>query len=62
MFEEYKDIVTFSDLQKMLHIRRNKAYQLLSSGKIKARKTNGKTGKYIIPKYSVIEYVESKNS
>jgi hypothetical protein len=56
MFERYGDIVSFSDMCTMLRIGRNSAYKLLSTNQIQARRMND-TGKYIIPKKSVIDYV-----
>lgn len=55
MFDNYKDVVTVSQLMEMLNIGRNKAYNLLNSGKIKAKKDD--TGYWIIVKQSVIDYV-----
>lgn len=57
MFNEYQDVVTVEDLQKMLHIGRSAAYELLKNGKIKTLKI-GK--KYIIPKSSVIDFLNKK--
>lgn len=57
MFNEYQDVVTVEDLQKMLHIGRSAAYELLKNGKIKTLKI-GK--KYIIPKSSVIDFLNIK--
>ncbi|MDL2238282.1 helix-turn-helix domain-containing protein [Christensenellaceae bacterium OttesenSCG-928-K19] len=56
MFEQYPDIVTVCELQKMLRIGRNKAYDLLKQGLIVAPK-HGK--EYIIPKANVINFVLS---
>ncbi len=54
MFKEYPDIVTVSDLTKMLHIGRNQAYRLVSDGSIRTIRigTNHR-----IPKQCVIDYV-----
>ena len=54
IFKNYPDVVTVEDLQNMLHIGRNTAYGILKDGAIKTIKI-GK--KYIIPKQSVIEYI-----
>ena len=54
MFAEYPDIVTVVELQKMLQIGRNTAYNLIKSGKIKSVSV-GK--KIIIPKCCVIDYL-----
>ncbi len=54
MFKEYPDIVTVSDLTKMLHIGRNQAYKLVGDGSIRTIRigTNHR-----IPKQCVIDYV-----
>lgn len=58
MFQEYDDIVLVKDLMKMLKIGKNKAYRLLQSGQIKARKDQ--TGYWIIQKMAVIEYTKTE--
>lgn len=55
-FEEYPDIVTPDDIQKMLRIGRNSVYDLLKQGKIKSLRV-GK--KYLIPKTSVINFLQT---
>ncbi|MBR4450309.1 MAG: helix-turn-helix domain-containing protein [Clostridia bacterium] len=55
-FREYPDILTIEQLMEMLHIGRNSAYSMLKDGLIKTIKV-GK--KYIIPKKSVIEFIET---
>jgi len=54
MFESYPDCVTVSQLQEMLNIGKNYAYDLLVAGKIKHTRI-GK--KYIIPKPCVIDFL-----
>ncbi len=54
MFEHYSDLVTVEELCEMLSIGKNAAYQLLSSGKLKAFRYNRV---WKIPKQGVIEYV-----
>lgn len=54
MFVGYPDIVSIDELQSMLNIGRNTAYNLLKDNLIKTIKV-GK--KYIIPKASVINFV-----
>ena len=54
LFNEYPDVVTVDDLQKMLKIGRNSAYDILKAGLIKTIKV-GK--RYIIPKQSVINFL-----
>jgi hypothetical protein len=56
MFESYDDIVSVGELRSMLHIGKNSVYKLLSTRQIEARRMNV-TGKYIVPKKNVIEYV-----
>ena len=54
MFNEYCDIVTVEELCEMLRIGRNKAYNLLRSGQIRAFRC-GKT--WVISKEAVSEFV-----
>lgn len=54
MFVGYPDIVSIDELQSMLNIGRNTAYNLLKDNLIKTIKV-GK--KYIIPKASVINFI-----
>lgn len=56
MFSTYPDVVQVEDLMEMLHIGRNSAYDLLSTGKIKTIRIGRK---YIIPKRNVISYILS---
>ena len=56
IFKNYPDVLTIEDLQEMLHIGRNTAYGILKDGTIKTIKL-GK--RYIIPKISVIEFLNS---
>lgn len=59
MFDNYKDVVTVSQLMEMLNIGRNSAYNLLNNGQIKAKKNY--TGHWIIRKQSVIDYTNPEN-
>lgn len=54
MFSDYPDVVSIAELQSMLHIGRNTAYDLLKSGTISSIRV-GK--RYIIPKTSVIDFL-----
>jgi excisionase family DNA binding protein len=54
MFSEYPDVVSVDDLAKMLHIGKNKAYELVSTDVIQSIRV-GK--KHLIPKYRVIEFL-----
>jgi len=55
-FDNYPDIVTPEDIQKMLRLGRNSVYNLLKQGKIKSLRV-GK--KYLIPKTSVINFLQT---
>ena len=55
-FDNYPDIVTPDDIQKMLRIGRNSVYDLLKQGKIKSLRV-GK--KYLIPKTSMINFLQT---
>lgn len=54
MFNEYDDMVTVEEMQKMIGVGKNTAYNLLKEDKIKSFRI-GRNWK--IPKESVIEYV-----
>jgi excisionase family DNA binding protein len=56
LFREYNDVVDIDDLQKMLKIGRSTAYEIVKNGRIKTVKI-GK--RYIIPKQSVIEFLNT---
>jgi hypothetical protein len=55
MFEKYPDVVTVPEVQQMIRKGRNKVYELINSNAIKADR-RGKN--FIIPKYSVINYIK----
>lgn len=57
MFNEYSDIITIDELCEMLRIGRNKAYELLRSGKIVAFRC-GRL--WIVSKEAVEEFVKSR--
>lgn len=57
MFNQYDDIILVQDLTKMLKIGKNKAYNLLQSGQIRAKKD--RTGHWIVQKAAVIEYTNA---
>ena len=57
MFREYPDVVSVSQLQKMLGVGRNTAYKLLSEQSIKSKKV-GRV--YLIPKTNVIKFFKNK--
>lgn len=61
IFTEYSDIVTTNEMAAMLHIGKNKAYELLNTGEIKSVKL-GSTGRtHYIPKINIITYLNRKN-
>ena len=54
MFDEYEDIMLVPDVQEALQVGRNRVYQLVQEGSIKAIRL-GKGWR--IPKKSVIDFV-----
>lgn len=57
MFTDYPDVLSVEQLQNMLSVSRNCAYELINLGEVKSIKI----GKYYrIPKLSVIEFVLDK--
>ncbi len=61
IFKEYPDIVTTNQMLEMLHIGRNKAYELLNNNEIKSMKI-GKTGRtHYIPKIDIIAYLNRQS-
>lgn len=56
MFKDYPDVLNVAQVCEMLHIGKNSAYKLLSSGEIKSRRIGRK---YVIPKLCVIDYLNS---
>ena len=59
MFNEYSDVITIDELCEMLRIGRNKAYELLRSGNIKAFRC-GRT--WVISKEAVAEFVRANQA
>lgn len=55
MLEEYSDVLTVADLQEILSIGRNSAYELIRTGTIQAFRVNKK--KWRISKESVLAYL-----
>lgn len=58
MFSNYPDVVSVDELTAMLHIGKNKAYELINSNTIQSIRI-GK--KHIIPKFRVIEFLKNSN-
>ncbi len=56
IFTNFKDVVKVKDLQKMLGIGRNLAYELISTNKIKSIKSGNLI---LIPKQNVIDYLNN---
>lgn len=56
MFNEYSDIITVDELCEMLRIGRNKAYELLRNGKIRAFRCGRN---WIISKDAVEEFIKT---
>ena len=54
IFTNFKDVVKVKDLQKMLGIGRNLAYELISTNQIKSIKSGNLI---LIPKQNVIDYL-----
>lgn len=57
MLDSYSDVLTVNDVMNILHIGRNKAYELLRSKVIPSIKI-GK--KYVIPKNLMIEFLSNR--
>lgn len=58
IFTNFKDVVKVKDLQKMLGIGRNLAYELISTNKIKSIKSGNLI---LISKQNVIDYLNEGN-
>lgn len=59
IFTNFKDVVKVKDLQKMLGIGRNLAYELIATNKIKSIKSGNLI---LIPKQNVIDYLNNGGS
>lgn len=55
MLENYSDVLTVADLQDILSIGRNSAYELIRTGTIKAFRVNNKNWR--ISKEAVLSYL-----
>ena len=58
IFKNYPDIVQVKDLQKMLGIGRNSAYELIANKSITSIKSGNKI---LIPKQCVIDYLNENS-
>ena len=56
IFTNFADVVKVKDLQKMLGIGRNSAYELIATNKIKSVKSGNLI---LIPKQSVIDFLNN---
>lgn len=56
MLNKYPDVLTVEDLTEILHIGKNKAYELLEKRVIGYKRIGRK---YIIPKVCLIDYLAS---
>ena len=54
IFTTFKDVVKVKDLQKMLGIGRNLAYELIATKQIKSIKSGNRI---LIPKQNIIDYL-----
>lgn len=52
----YPDIIGINELTHMLHIGKNKAYELVNTNKIQSIRIGRK---HMIPKFSVIEFLQN---
>ena len=59
IFTKFDDVVKVKDLQKMLGIGRNLAYNLISSGQIKCIKFGNKI---LIPKQNVVDFLNASEA
>lgn len=56
MFSDYPDIIGINELTHMLHIGKNKAYELVNTNKIQSIRIGRK---HMIPKFRVIEFLQN---
>ena len=59
IFTNFTDVVKVKDLQKMLGIGRNTAYELIATNKIKSVKSGNLI---LIPKQSVIDFLNNEGN
>ncbi len=56
MLSNYNDILSVKEVCEILHLCKNKVYELLNKGDIKARRIGRK---FLIPKASLIDFINS---
>lgn len=56
-FTEYPDLVTTDDMRAMLHIGKNKVYELINTKQIQTIRIGDKGRKHYVPKIEIIEYM-----
>lgn len=59
IFSEYPDVISVKEMQKMLRIGKNKAYELINTGRIASVKIGKKN---CIPKTEVIKFLTDKKN
>lgn len=56
MLKDYDDVMTVKEVCEVLKLGKNKVYELLQKGEISSRRVGRN---YLIPKKSVIDFLES---
>lgn len=56
MLEQYEDLMTIQDIQEVLHIGKNRAYELLHNGMIPSIRLGRR---WKVPKEAVISFLRS---
>ncbi len=59
MLKEYSDVLSVAEVSKILRIGKNKAYNLVSSGKLSSIRIGGKI---IVPKMCLIKFLLDENN
>lgn len=54
MLKKYPDVLSINDVMDILHLGRNKVYELLKQGALKSIRVGRK---YIIPKKSMVDFL-----
>ena len=58
IFKTEPEVLTVSDVARMLRIGKNKAYTLVNSGRLKSIRIGGKT---IVPKVNLVEFLVGRD-